>query len=185
MKPTISVVIAYYDERRSAQNIATWTQRQTLAADDFEVIVVAASGTKVEPALSTTLREQDRLLRIDKPNPYALYCAGANAARGDILLFSEDHVIAEPNCLQSVQSFFHERNVEAATLSWGCISKTVFAKAEERYNDLDRAQIESGSESWNRVRIRGFAIKKALYENIGGFNESYWFFCGIRHERTP
>lgn len=177
MNPKISVVIAYHDERRSPQNIRTWTHTQTFAPEMFEIIVIAHPATPVEPEFKEILRPQDRLIVADVPSgPYPLYCVGAAAARGDILFFSEDHCLAEPGCLESVERFFQSSNEPAATVLWRCINRSNMAKAEAQLNQIDRKIIESNI-GWNRVRIRSFAIKRSIYENVGGFDNRYGNFA--------
>lgn len=177
MNPKISVVIAYHDERRSPQNIRTWTHTQTFAPEKFEIIVIAHPATQVEPELKEILRPQDRLIVADVPSgPYPLYCVGAAAARGDILFFTEDHCVAEPECLESVERFFQSSNEPAATVLWRCINRSNMAKAEAQLNQIDRKVIESNT-GWNRIRIRSFAIRKHVYEETGGFDSQYGNFA--------
>ncbi len=51
--PRVSVILNFYDPRGNPEHLATWTQQQTLPADQFEVIAVTTAGRR-NPSVSAT-----------------------------------------------------------------------------------------------------------------------------------
>jgi hypothetical protein len=177
VEPLVSVVIPYGDPRGRPEHLATWTREQTLPGDRFQVIVVAGRlAPGEEAALRSYLRPQDRLLRAEARNQFAMYAVGAEAARAELLFFSEDHCLADPGCLEAVVEFFAGSDWAAACVRWGHINKTSVGRMEQLA--IDRStRVWSQEGHWNRVRIRGFGIRREAYRAAGGFDERYGLFA--------
>lgn len=116
--PVFSVVIPLYDWRdRPLECIRTWTHNQSFARHRYEVVVV---GNGVNPALEKQVAEllppQDRLLHVDVPNEIELYNQGAKAARGGLLVFTENHCMATGDCLERLAGWFDAQPGKPARL---------------------------------------------------------------------
>src|SRR5262249_3570914 len=111
--PLVSVILPYQDPRRRPQHLATWTRGQTLPAAQFELGVVARPGEPHRDALRAYLRPHDRLLFAEADGPFPMYAAGAEAARGELLFFTEDHCLADPDCLRAAVAVVGGGEVEA------------------------------------------------------------------------
>ncbi|MDX6555038.1 MAG: hypothetical protein QOD86_1233 [Miltoncostaeaceae bacterium] len=77
---------------------------QTLDRDRYEVIVVP-NGPE---ARETALRGADRVLAVPEPGAAVARNAGAEAARGELLVFMDDDILAEPGCLEAHLSALRE-----------------------------------------------------------------------------
>ena len=166
--PRISVLITYGDPRQHPDHVATWTRDQTLPADRFEVLVVANRDSPHLDAIRTHLRPTDRLILRDGEERYQMYPAAVELARGDLLLFTEDHCLARARCLEVVVEHFERCQPDAASLAWGNINRSATAIMD------DRASVIAFENSpWNRVHFRAFVIRKSVLQEAGGFPGAY------------
>jgi hypothetical protein len=174
--PLVSVIIPYGDRRARPQHIASWTRRQTLPADRFEVIVLANAGVECEADLRKLLRPHDRLLLTEGEGQYGMYALGAEAAWGELLFFTEDHCVADRACLEATLRHLAKGGCDGASVRWGDINRTAVARMEQLAAAVDAKQwFEEGH--WNRVRVRGFAIPRRAYREAGGFRPEYGPFA--------
>ncbi len=177
--PFISVILVFGDERGRADHLASWTQQQTLEGDRFEVIAVT-TGEQSSQAdeIRSYLRPQDRLLCFETNKPFELIAPAVKVSTGDILFFSEDHCIAEPDCLETTLDYMENTNTAGASVRWGHINPNSFAVMEQRLADRDLASWIDG-DSWNRLRLRGFFISREAYLDAGGFEGPYEQFSEV------
>jgi hypothetical protein len=171
----ISVIVPFGDPRGRVEHLDSWTQ-QTLAPERFEVIAVANPQSISEAAIRERLRPHDRLLSTHVSYPFPMYSAAADAARGAILFFTEDHCIADPECLEAAARFLEDEAYAGATVRWGHINHTVVARMEQLLNEID-ARTWFEADHWNNVRIRGFALRRSVYRELGGFQAEYGEFA--------
>ena len=171
----ISVIVPFGDPRGRVEHLDSWTQ-QTLAPERFEVIAVANPERMSEAAIRERLRPHDRLLSTNAPYPFSMYSLATKAARGAILFFTEDHCIADPECLEAAARFLEDEAYAGATVRWGHINHTVVARMEQLLNEID-ARTWFEADHWNKVRIRGFALRRSVYSELGGFQVEYGEFA--------
>lgn len=178
MAPKVSVIIPFCgDTRGNPRHVLSWTRKQTCAAADFEVIVVYSGYTpEWRTEISGYLRPHDRLIHFPAINSFALYDVGARAARGDILLITEDHCVAEAECVTEVLRFFATHAEEAASIRAGHINHTEMARMEECAYERN-LPLWLASDCWDKVRVRGFAIRRDLYFATGGLPGRYDHFA--------
>jgi hypothetical protein len=105
--PDVSVILPLPDHRGWAERaIESWLEEQTLPADRFELIVVSdGADPDLEVRVERRLRSRDRLLRRPGAHEIVLYDVGARAARAPMLLFTEPHCVAEPECLEELVGY--------------------------------------------------------------------------------
>src|SRR5262245_17034183 len=106
--PEISVVFPLVDARGDPQErVRTWTHRQTLARDRYQVIAVGdGSDPRMEAQVASLLASHDRLIRHPTRNFIELYDVGIRAAEGQLLVITEHHCMADPDCLTEVAAYF-------------------------------------------------------------------------------
>ena len=176
--PLISVIVPFDDSRGKHKHLSGWTREQTLDGALYEVIALTDGrhGTEMDESIRQHLRPQDRHLVLgESGGRFAMYAAGAEAARGSILFITEDHCVAEPGCLAAVKHHFETTTDSGVTVKWGHINNTDVAYMEELVNHIDARQW-SRPDHWNKVRIRGFGIRKEAYRDVGGFEWKYQGF---------
>lgn len=175
--PLISVIIPFDDSRGKPGHLDGWTREQTLDGSLFEVIALTDGrlGPGMEESIPQHLRPQDRHLLVHEEGRFAMYAAGAEAARGSILFITEDHCVAEPGCLAAVKRHFETTSDSGVTVRWGHINNTDVAYMEELVNRIDARQW-SQPDHWNKVRIRGFGVRRDAYRDVGGMEWKYQGF---------
>jgi hypothetical protein len=175
----LTVVLPLIDDRDyGALALASWTG-QTLAAERFEIVAVTPRpGDRLARRARSLMRPHDRLEAAPGAAEMELYQAGARAARGELLLFTEAHCLAEPDAAEAVLRRFAEpwtaaspragaAGPAAVQLAGEPLGSNAFAGFETRLlRDGLRAHPE---DAWRRVSLRGFAVRRAAWEAAGGF----------------
>ena len=177
----VSVVLTLLDhDGHAEEGVPSWTREQDLPRDRYEVIVVGSGGEpEVEDAIRPLLAPADRLLRGESKRELELHDHGARAARGRWLLFTEGHCVAEPTCLSSLLRYLSEHESRYAG---ACIRSTdggvpsPVARGERRWY-VDGFEEWSREGDWRKVTIRGFAIRRQTYLDVGGFEHRFGCFA--------
>jgi hypothetical protein len=165
----LSVILPLGDHRRLAVASARAWAGQTLDAGCYEIVAVAdGRERRTEERVRQALRPSDRLLTLPGRSEIELYQGGAEAARGQTLLFTESHCVPEPDAARALVRFLEETGAPAATLASGHLRRRGLAPLEARLSDRARAE-RSSERWWAGVSLRGFALRRELFEAIGGF----------------
>jgi hypothetical protein len=88
------VVVPVRDDARLVRLLASLSEQR--GAPEFEVIV-ALDGARRLPPIPSSLRLRTRLLELPPDGPYAARNAGAAAARGELLLFTDSDCVCPPD----------------------------------------------------------------------------------------
>lgn len=167
--PRLSVVLPLGDDRGlAAESVRAWV-RQTLSADVYEVVAVddrrhARRAERVRQAL----RLHDQLVVDAGGGEIELYQRGADAARGELLLFTESHAVPAPEAAEELLRYLDRTGAEAATLRSAHLARRGLAVLEERLGEAARAE-RTPAEWWAGVSLRGFALRRRLFRDLGGF----------------
>ncbi len=177
----ISVILPLLDHRGYAlECVRAWTQGQTFPGDDYEVLVVGnGSEPRLEAAVAALLRPQDRFVRHATDNEMELCDAGARQAHGPWLLFTEPHCVAHPDCLRELHKFLTESDFDGAclrTIDDG--NRQLLARLEGQMYRHGFAQW-SRPDNWRKVHKRGAALRRSVYEQVGGLDYRYGYFAEL------
>ena len=170
--PQISIVIPLPDHRGHAlEGIRSWLE-QSIAADACQVIVIHdGREPELEQIVGDLLRPHDLLIAVPGGTLHDCYNAGARAAAADLLLFTESHVKAEPDCVEQIIARMQVGDIDVAALASGGINESRFAAQEQAiYEEALADRIAGG---WNLCTVRGFATTRAMFERAGGFLSRY------------
>ncbi|HXO20655.1 MAG TPA: glycosyltransferase family A protein [Thermoanaerobaculia bacterium] len=168
MPPDLSIVLPLVDDRGfGARAIDAWRE-QTLAPDRCEIVAVASrEASPLAHHARQRLRPADRLLILPGADEIGLYQAGAEAARGDFLLFTEAHCLPLPDTAEALLRHLAASGASVATLSGAPIAPNAFARFESRL--LHEGAAAQPAEAWHRVSLRGLAVRREIWRAAGGF----------------
>lgn len=173
----LSIVVPFGDVRGVAAHLDGWLTGQAEEARCYQLVVLTNGVDEaLEKDILTRLRPWDLLHRHQGLNRFQLYSKGAEVSQAPILLFTEDHCIPEAGTVAAVLAHFDaDPTAQAATLRGKHINRGLVARMEQLINEED-SKLWSSPGHWNKVRIRGFAIRTQVCQDAGGFDPRYSAF---------
>lgn len=171
-RPRISIVIPLPDHRGHAlEGLRSWLE-QDVASSQTELVVIGdCREPKLERIVAPLLRSHDTLVSLPNGSLHDCYNAGAHVASADLLLFTESHVKAEPDCIQQILARLADGDLDLAALASGGINASRIAALEQTIYEEALAERIAGG--WNLCTVRGFAITRSAFEQSGGFLSRY------------
>ena len=179
MRPNHSVAVIFplHDNRGfGLQALHAW-QQQRQDVSSREIIVVGSGQRRLESRVRKQLSASESLVSCHTLNEAKLYNAGAAVATADWLLFTESHVVPATNTLSRLTERLKDETVDAAVL--GSIHET-----RGRFSQVDAALCEREQAGpmravglWRCVGLRGFLVRRRVFEQLGCFEERYYRFA--------
>lgn len=145
-------------------------------APPFEVIVVdnASDDDTLAVVADADARTNARVREVHLPKPLGPAVArnrGWRAARGALVVFTDDDVVAQPRWLAALAAA-HARDPGAVIQG-----QTIPDPREaHRLSAFSRSQMATGPGPW--FQTCNIAYPRALLERLGGFDESFWEAAG-------
>jgi glycosyltransferase involved in cell wall biosynthesis len=172
-----SIIIPTYNRSDVIlRSLVTWT-KQTIAVSDFEVIVVDNNSTDNSAALIKSFIDDypnfHYLLETKAGSTNARH-SGAKIAKGEILIFSDDDGLFNPECVQEVLNVYSKNErVDAVAgkinIAWDKTPPEWVEPYEFMLGKLDYGdKVITGTELFLNGGI--FSIKKEVFFELGGFN---------------
>jgi GT2 family glycosyltransferase len=174
--PAFSVVVPTYQRPASLARCLEALGAQTIARDRFEVIVV--DDGSAEPARGVIARAgascQVRLIEQANAGPATARNAGARAARGAYVVFTDDDCRPDPDWLRAIDAM--------AVLHPGCAigGRVVNALGDGLYSTASQLLIEFLYEYFNADESEGrffitsnLALPTESFHRIGGFDVTF------------
>jgi len=161
----ISVVVATFNRRNSLMLLLESLSKQTISG--FEVIVVSDGSTDGTVQMLHKLQDQFGNLRIiDEVNrgPGAARNAGARAALGDYLAFTDDDCVASKDWLEQFLAAFEDTGAVAVQ---GRTTTDRLARSPLTH------QMEILTPMLKVLPTCNVAYLKRAFEGVGGFDESF------------
>jgi len=165
----LSVVLPLGDDRGLAADSVRGWARQSLSAALYEIVAVddERRPRRTEKARAA-LRPHDSLIVRGGGSEIELYQAGAEAARGEFLLFTESHAVPTREAAEALLGHLDRTGAEAATLPFAHLPRGGLAALEERLGEAVRHE-RTEARWWAGVSLRGFALRRRLFAELGGF----------------
>ena len=179
--PELSVVLCTYDR---ADRLAACLDRlaaQTAAPHRFEVVIVDDGSTDGTAALldGLTLPVPHRVVHRENGGLAAARNSGIAAARGDLLLFLDDDVLAAPDLIERHLAAHSALGRPASVLGTlepppGALASGLprwieAAGAVFRYGDL----VDGATYDWTRFWTGNVSVPAADVARAGGFDETF------------
>ena len=140
--PTVSFIIAAYNEERSIAKKLANTFALEYPADRLEILVVSdGSSDRTEDIVRAEGGERVKLLALGSRNGKTIAQNRAvESATGEILVFSDATTVYEPRCVRALVSNFSDPEVGVAT-GWvvmGADPDATMQKGRSAYTDYDQ-----------------------------------------------
>ena len=169
MDVEISVVIPTYNRRESLRKLLDSIAAQTLPRSRFEVIVASDGSTDGTIEMLGEFKgrfENLRVLELKNGGPGAARNAGARAAGGRFLAFTDDDCLAAPDWLEQILKTFEK------TGAVGIQGKT---STDRMARTPLTHQVEVLAPMLTSVPTCNAAYLRKAFVEAGGFDESFRF----------
>jgi len=176
----ISVVIGTYNQKDSLKLVLKSFFKQSLAADDYELVVVDSFSTDGTDQMVESLKPTCRLnyLRRENKGKAAARNFGVSQAKAEIILLTDADMIADPDLLKEhVQ--LHEKkpnvSIEGVTLN---LKKEIpvdkLAPCHPEVEPYIKQRLKNGQKlKWSYFLSGNLSLTKKAFEEAGGFDENF------------
>jgi hypothetical protein len=175
-----SVIVPLVDGRGEELDcLRSWTHDQTYPRDRFQVVLVSAGADAEFDRQAATLLQSQDVLTIGSGSMHDLYEEGGRVGRGATLFFTELHCKGDPHCLSGLREWFdaHSHAVGACARSRHH-NTNYLGLCEEAVFDAHVAEVAQNAH-WRCVLPRGFAIRRSIYEELGGYEGNLGVFADL------
>jgi glycosyltransferase involved in cell wall biosynthesis len=186
MNIQISVIIPTYQRKRYVIDNIVALKNQTFEGS-FEVICIVDGSTDGTTKALTLLNTPFPLSIIYQENKGAAAArnAGATIARGDILLFLDDDMEAEPNLLtEHLKSHIEGANIVTGQMPYHhSVKSTPFPDSFINWSELRTSKLIKKTQPDFVDFLTGqVSVQKNLFFSVNGFDEEYTFKSKFGHE---
>lgn len=174
---SVTVIFPLHDNRGVGLKALRAWQQQRHDVSKCEIIVVGSGQRRLEPLIQKHLAASDTFVTCHTLNEATLYNVGASAATADWLLFTESHVIPAENALAMLARRLEARDTDAAVLGSSHEIRNRFSQVDAALCEREQAGPMRAIGLWRCVGLRGFLVRRELFEKLGGFREPYFRFA--------
>tara|TARA_R110000850_G_scaffold108742_2_gene221242 strand:- start:1734 stop:3197 length:1464 start_codon:yes stop_codon:yes gene_type:complete len=166
--PQFTVVYPGFDVRgHAAERLRAWIGEQTLPRSHYRVVAVLNPDSKEEPDVRDELGPGDKLIYEPVESDTAMWNAGAVVSDTPWLVFTEGHSPAHPECLAALDRWLETKpDAQVGNFAIGHPDDYQMAKISDRWFG---EQSEKWDNDWPRLHRAGFAIRRDVFEKLGGF----------------
>ncbi len=173
----ISVIIPTHNNRPVLRRALEALLRQTLPADQYEIVIVDDGSTDGTAEMIEQFRGSARIQYVAQANRGRASArnVGARAARGRILVFLDSDFWAVPELLAEHHKHYppgtSEIGVQGASRANPNAVATPFMRARETYLEVPPGP--PGRISLFRISTRNLSLVKSDFLAVGGFDEAF------------
>lgn len=168
--PRFTVIYPEFDVRgHASEHLRAWVEKQTLARDRYRVVVVLAPDSEEESAVRKQLGPEDKVVFQAADEDTVMWNAGAAVADTPWLVFTEGHCPAEPDCLEALDRWLSTApDAKIGNFAIRHPDNYLMAMLSERWFG---EQIEKWEAGWPRIHRAGYAIRRDVFEELGGYSK--------------
>lgn len=175
-QPAVSVIIPTYNRPEPLRACLASLARQDFPIEKFEVVVVD-DGSKPAMKLDTGIFDMGLNLQIlvqDNKGPSSARNAGAQVAKGEFLLFTDDDCEPCPNWVRTMVATLHihpETLVGGKTIN--ALKSNVFAQASQLLNSYVYEYYNQQGTKPRFFASNNIGLAKHHFSQMGGFNTTF------------
>lgn len=167
----VSVIVPTYNAERTIEKCLNAISHQTYPRNDYEIIVVDDGSLDNSKNIIDKFSDIHYVWQSNK-GPSAARNAGAQQARGEIIVYTDSDCIAQPDWLEKMLKPFDDPNVIGAKGVYLTQQKELLARFaqkefEERYRVLAQHKYIDFVDSYSA------AFRKKEFLNVGGFDTQF------------
>ena len=168
--PLLSVIIPARDAAETLEECLKALRSQSLPKGRYEVIAVDDGSTDLTPRIAEAWA--DRLIRQTGLGPAAARNAGAAAAHGELLVFTDADCVPTPDFLERLSGALQEAETVAAkgayrTAQRGLVPRFVQQEYQHKYDRM------TGRPRIDFIDTYAAAYRREVFLENGGFDVSY------------
>ena len=177
--PELSVAVASYNRRDGLARSLDALAQQTLPSDRFEVIVVLDGSTDGSAEMVRARSDPFELKLVEQENSglSATRNRGAAEASRDVVVFTDDDILLDPDCLAAYADEHRERGSEDVVLgvAWTDVGPDVWSGMVRDWWDRHYRRKADPGHRWTFVDVAdGMAsVPRRLFLESGGFDEAF------------
>jgi glycosyltransferase involved in cell wall biosynthesis len=169
----LSIIIPTFNRWHSLQRTLGSITAQTLDTSFFEIIVVD-DGSTDETRSGQNHYNHVTFLHQKNRGPAAARNAGAAAARGDILVFTDDDCTLPPQWLNQIEGLFSATECELlGGATRNVVPNFYWSTVHQSINDFWQSAINKGEGRDFFLTSNNMAVRKSAFTRIAGFDEHY------------
>jgi hypothetical protein len=178
--PRFSIIVPLESHRGQAVRcLRGWAKEQLFPREQFELVVASPPGYPRGELdeIRRLLGPQDRILELAHEHDMALCAVAAEAARGEVLFFTESHCLPEPDTLAAADEVVR---LHPEWAGFSCrsvpVTRNLLSRIEAESYGRD---IEFGmtQHPWRKVLDQGFVARRSAYVQAGGFDAKFGHFA--------
>ncbi len=173
----VSVVVPLSHDHGYGESCLEGWNAQSHPRERIQVVAVveAHEEAAVASRLRQRLRPWDVWLPVDDDNDAVLYDSGARAASAPLLLFSEAHCVPLPGAAAAAVAALAGGDAAAFSLRSDYLPTTALGRRQRELETKWYASL--GAAHWRSISLRGLAIRRDLFFELGGFRAAHERFC--------
>jgi lipopolysaccharide/colanic/teichoic acid biosynthesis glycosyltransferase/glycosyltransferase involved in cell wall biosynthesis len=170
----ISVIVPAYNAQDTLDKCLEALQNQSIASDQYEILVVNDGSTDRTPEIAS--RRGVRLIEQPNAGPAAARNAGANAASGEILVFTDADCEPAPDWIAQIASPFSDPDLAGAkgayrTSQRSWVARFVQLEYEDKYGRMMRSMRRHGTIDF--IDTYSAAYRQDIFLSNGGFDPTF------------
>ncbi|MCF6237887.1 MAG: glycosyltransferase [Candidatus Marinimicrobia bacterium] len=170
--PLVSVIIPVYNSKESLDTLLPALEKQSLARNTFEVIVVDDDSSEDVVGHIQTNYPKIRAIRQKRGGSYVARNTGVAASLGDILVFTDADCIPDPGWLRNGLDALNNRGADV-------VAGGVTVDIDDPHSVVQRYDARFNLKQ-SFYAILGFGVtanlfvKKDVYTRVGGFDSTLY-----------